>query len=154
MTVPDWLSDTLCRVSTGLGFSTRTLYENDEETLFDACRPIVINGIGVLGTRSDLLDRTIELELPRIPDDRRQDEAQFWAAFDREQPAILSALLDAVSGAIGQLDAVKLERAPRMADFGPLGRGCRTGARLARRLVPARSAGRSPRRFDPSRPGL
>ncbi len=94
-----------------------TLYENDEETLFDACRPIVINGIGVLGTRSALLDRTIELELPRIPDDRRQDEAQFWAAFDREQPAILGALLDAVSGAIGQLDAVKLERAPRMADF-------------------------------------
>jgi len=116
-TVPDWLSDTLCRVSTGLGFSTRTLYENDEETLFDACRPIVINGIGVLGTRSDLLDRTIELELPRIPDDRRKDEAQFWAAFDREQPAILGALLDAVAGAIGQLDSVKLERVPRMADF-------------------------------------
>lgn len=116
-TVPDWLSDTLCRVSTGLGFSTRTLYENDEETLFDACRPIVINGIGVLGTRSDLLDRTIELELPRIPDDRRQDEAQFWAAFDCEQPAILGALLDAVAGAIARLDAVRLERAPRMADF-------------------------------------
>ncbi|MHB8459092.1 MAG: bifunctional DNA primase/polymerase [Candidatus Limnocylindrales bacterium] len=116
-TISDWLSDTLCRVSTGLGFSTRTLYENDEETLFDACRPIVINGIGVLGTRSDLLDRTIELELPRIPDDRRQDEAQFWAAFDREQPAILGALLDAVSGAIGRLDEVQLERAPRMADF-------------------------------------
>ena len=92
-------------------------YENDEETLFDACRPIVINGIGVLGTRSDLLDRTIELELPRIPDDHRQDEAQFWAAFDREQPTILGALLDAVSGAIGRLDWVKLERAPRMADF-------------------------------------
>lgn len=116
-TVPDWLSDTLCRVSTGLGFSTRTLYENDEETLFDACRPIVINGIGVLGTRSDLLDRTVELELPRVPDDRRQDEAQFWAAFDREQPAILGALLDAVAGAIGRLDGVTLERAPRMADF-------------------------------------
>lgn len=109
-TISDWLSDTLCRVSTGLGFSTRTLYENDEGTLFDACRPIVINGIGVLGTRSDLLDRTIELELPRIPDDRRQDEAQFWAAFDREQAAILGALLDAVSGAIGRLDAVVLER--------------------------------------------
>jgi 5-methylcytosine-specific restriction endonuclease McrA len=75
------------------------------------------NGIGVLGTRSDLLDRTIELELPRIPDDRRQDEAQFWAAFEREQPTILGALLDAVSGAIGRLDEVKLERAPRMADF-------------------------------------
>jgi hypothetical protein len=91
-----------------------------EETLFDACRPIVVNGIGVLGTRSDLLDRTIEHELPRIPDERRQDEAQFWAAFDREQPAILGALLDAVAGAIGRLDAVQLERAPRMVDVARL----------------------------------
>ncbi len=115
--VPDWLSDALCRVSTGTGFGTRTLYENDEETLFDACRPIVINGIGVLGTRSDLLDRTIELELPRIPDTHRRDEAAFWAAFEREQPAILGALLDAVAGALGRWDEVHLDRAPRMADF-------------------------------------
>ena len=115
--VADWLSDTLCRISTGMAFSTRTLYENDEETLFDACRPIVINGIGVLGTRSDLLDRTIELELPRIPDDRRQDEAQFWASFAREEPGILGALLDAVSGALARVDTVKIDRPPRMADF-------------------------------------
>jgi hypothetical protein len=27
-----WLSDALCRLSTGGGFGTRTLYENDEET--------------------------------------------------------------------------------------------------------------------------
>lgn len=115
--VPDWLSDALCRVSTGLGFGTRTLYENDEETLFDACRPIVINGIGVLGTRSDLLDRTIELDLPRIPDTARRDETAFWSAFERERPTILGALLDAVAGALSRWDKVHLERAPRMADF-------------------------------------
>jgi hypothetical protein len=115
--VPDWLSDALCRVSTGMGFGTRTLYENDEETLFDACRPIVINGIGVLGTKSDLLDRTVELELPRIADTDRRDETAFWAAFERERPAILGALLDGVAGALGCWEQVQLERAPRMADF-------------------------------------
>ena len=30
-TLPPWLSDALCRLSTGGGFSTRTLYENREE---------------------------------------------------------------------------------------------------------------------------
>lgn len=34
--VPDWLSDALCRLSTGGGFSTRALFTNDDEVLFDA----------------------------------------------------------------------------------------------------------------------
>ena len=37
--VPDWLSDALCRLSTGGGFGARTLYTNDEETIFAAKTP-------------------------------------------------------------------------------------------------------------------
>ncbi len=59
--LPHWLSDALCRLSTGGGFSTRTLYENDEETLFDATRPVILNGITDVATRADLLDRAIIL---------------------------------------------------------------------------------------------
>jgi hypothetical protein len=62
-----WLSDALCRLSTGGGFGTRTLYENDEETLFDAMRPIILNGITDIATRPDLLDRAIILTLPASP---------------------------------------------------------------------------------------
>jgi hypothetical protein len=40
-----WLSDALCRLSTGGGFATRTLYGNDEETIFDAQRPVILTGI-------------------------------------------------------------------------------------------------------------
>ncbi|HLM60922.1 MAG TPA: DUF3854 domain-containing protein, partial [Pyrinomonadaceae bacterium] len=57
--VPDWLSDALCRLSTGGGFGTRTLYENDDETIFNAKRPIILNGIGDIASRSDLLDRAL-----------------------------------------------------------------------------------------------
>src|SRR5262249_19586522 len=66
--VPPWLSDCLCRLSTGGGFSTRTLYENDEETIFEATRPISINGIEELATRGDLIDRSLFVSLPTIPD--------------------------------------------------------------------------------------
>jgi len=37
-----WLSDALCRLSTGGGFSTRTLYEIREQELFDATRPAIL----------------------------------------------------------------------------------------------------------------
>jgi hypothetical protein len=34
--LPIWLSDALCRLATGGGFSTRELYTDSEEVLFDA----------------------------------------------------------------------------------------------------------------------
>ena len=64
---------------TGGGYSTRELYSDAEEILFDVTRPVVLNGIEELVTRADLLDRAILLDLPTIPEDRRQSEAQLWA---------------------------------------------------------------------------
>ncbi len=40
-----WLSDALCRLSSGGGFSTRELYSDAEETIFDAARPVILTGI-------------------------------------------------------------------------------------------------------------
>jgi hypothetical protein len=115
--IQTWLSDALCRLATGGGFATRELYANDEEVLFDAKRPILLNGIEELATRSDLLERAIVLSLPTIPEDKRRTEARFWREFEDARPFILGALLDAVSGALRQHDSVRLERLPRMADF-------------------------------------
>jgi len=42
----DWLSDGFCRLSTGGGMSTRRRYTYDEEELFDAIRPVILNGTG------------------------------------------------------------------------------------------------------------
>lgn len=115
--LPPWLSDALCRLSTGGGFSTRTLYENDEETLFDATRPAILNGITDVATRADLLDRSIILSLPAIPDDKRQPEAELWKEFEKELPEILGGLFEAVSVALRELPNTELPSPPRMADF-------------------------------------
>nr|MDQ5827309.1 hypothetical protein [Chloroflexota bacterium] len=115
--VKTWLSDALCRLATGGGFATRELYANDEEVLFDAKRPILLNGIEELATRSDLLERAIVLNLPTIPEHKRRTEARFWQEFEAARPAILGALLAAVSGALRHCDDVRLARLPRMADF-------------------------------------
>ena len=43
--LPGWLSNGLCGLSTGTGFSIRSLGTDDEETIFVAQRPIIIDGI-------------------------------------------------------------------------------------------------------------
>lgn len=115
--IPLWLSDALCRVSTGGGFATRTLYENDEETIFNYTRPIVVNGIDEAINRHDLLDRSLIINLPRIPKNKRRDEGTFWAEFEKARPKILGALFNAVAEGLNNNDRVRLESMPRMADF-------------------------------------
>src|SRR5262245_64966627 len=61
--VPPWLSDALCRLATGGGFSTRKLYTDDEEQLFNAQRPTILNGIEDFIDRPDLDSGTIVLKL-------------------------------------------------------------------------------------------
>jgi hypothetical protein len=43
--LPNWLSDALCRLASGGSFAVRQLYTDDEEVLFEAARPILLNGI-------------------------------------------------------------------------------------------------------------
>lgn len=115
--IPQWLSDALCRLATGGGFSTRELYTDTDEVILDLTRPVILNGIDHLAERPDLADRSIILNLPRIEETARRDEAELYMAFDRELPHILGALFSCVAAALVRLPEVRLYRKPRMADF-------------------------------------
>jgi hypothetical protein len=112
----DWRSDAIARLATGAGFSTRQLYSDDEEYLVHVARPVILNGIGGIVTRPDLMDRAIVLDLASISEERRRPEAEFWHSFDRVRPRILGSLLTAVSVAFAYHDQVAITRLPRMAD--------------------------------------
>jgi hypothetical protein len=115
--IRDWLSDALCRLATGGGFATRQLYTDDEEIIFSARRPIILNGIDDIATRGDLQERSVLVSLPSILEDERREENTFWAEFEGARPRIFGALLSGVSAALRNAEAVHLERKPRMADF-------------------------------------
>jgi hypothetical protein len=66
--LPAWISDTLCRLATGGGFAVRQLYTDQDEVLFDAARPVILNGIEDIVTRPDLADRAVFLPLEPIPE--------------------------------------------------------------------------------------
>jgi hypothetical protein len=115
--LPHWLSDALCRLTSGGSFAVRQLYTDDEEMLFDAARPILLNGIEEVISRPDLGDRAIFLTLEPIGEARRRPESELWQEFQIARPRILGALLDAMVHGMRARDRVHLERLPRMADF-------------------------------------
>jgi hypothetical protein len=115
--LPVWLSDAICTLSTGGGLSTRELFSDSDEIIFDAQRPVVLTGIEELAVRGDLTDRTIPLILPRLPDHARRTETELWRCFDDVRPRLFGSLLDVVVGALRDLPATRLDRLPRMADF-------------------------------------
>jgi Domain of unknown function (DUF3854) len=125
--VPDWLSDALCRLATGGGFGTRELYSDDEETTFNATRPVILNGIEDIITRADLLERSLLIHHPSIPEERRRPEAELWTEFDACWPDLLGTVFDEVAGGLRELPNVNLARLPRMADFARFAVGCETG---------------------------
>lgn len=124
--LPAWISDTLCRLATGGGFAVRQLYTDQDEVLFDAARPVILNGIEDIVTRPDLADRAVFLTLEAIPEDRRRPEAELWASFDAERGRIFGVLLDAVVEGLKRLPDTRLPKLPRMADFALWASACET----------------------------
>lgn len=120
-TLPDWLSDTLSRAVTGSGFSKRELFTDDNVVIYKIKRVIGLNGINIVAIKPDLLDRCVLFELERIDESNRQEEKQLWRWFERDKPAILGGFFDVVSQALRYYPEVKIDRLPRLADFGRWG---------------------------------
>jgi hypothetical protein len=56
---------------------------NDNETLLEAQRAVILNGIEELATRTDLLDRCLLFNLPTIPKSQRAQRATSGATSTR-----------------------------------------------------------------------
>ncbi|KCZ73644.1 hypothetical protein ANME2D_00716 [Candidatus Methanoperedens nitroreducens] len=112
-----WQSDILCRAITGDGITKRELYSDDEDFIYKYRRCIGLNGINVVATKPDLLDRSVLIGLERIPRNKRIPEAKFWAALEKVQGEILGGIFTAVSRAMALYPSIELDEYPRMADF-------------------------------------
>lgn len=113
--------DALCALATGSGYGGRTLYTNMDETVFEVKRPIMMNGIAVVATAQDLMDRTLLIHLPTL--NVRLTEAELKQELTALKPQIFGALLSVFSQALRILPSVTIvpDELPRMADFAHMG---------------------------------
>jgi hypothetical protein len=120
------MSDLLCRISTGYGLTGRKRYTDFEEASAFIKRPILLNGIDEIATRPDLLSRSLIVVPPQLPDDERGSVADMAFAFEKARPAILGALLTALSAGLKNEKDVEVAM-PRLADFARWVTACETG---------------------------
>ncbi len=116
-TMPEWFSDALARAATGDSFSKRELYTDDDDVIYRFQKTIALNGINQVVYKSDLLDRSILLNLERIRPENRKEAQVFWSDFERDRPLILGAIFDTLATALSIYPTVRLDKLPRMADF-------------------------------------
>lgn len=116
--MPEWAADTMCRLVTGEADSKRRLYSDDEDVIYEMRRAVLLNGINVPTERGDVLDRSLVIELDRIPDAERKTEDALWEEFERLHPRLLGALFDTLALALAAKPQTKLSRRPRLADWG------------------------------------
>lgn len=122
--------------------AVRQLYSDDDEVLFQAARPTLLNGIDDVIGRPDLADRAIFLTMSQISDTQRRSEAELWREFDRERPAILGTVLDMAAHGLRMTPLARREPLPRMADFAFWAAACETALWPAGTVARAYSANR------------
>ncbi len=94
---PD-LSDALCRIITGEGFSKRELYSDDDDVVYSFRRVIGINGINQVIDKPDLLERSILINLERP--EKYEKESVLFGGFEQARSKLFGALLTAVSNTL------------------------------------------------------
>jgi len=112
-----WLSDALCKVCTGSSFSKRELFTNDDDIIYSFKHVVGLNGINLVISKADLLERSILLAHEPIDNSNRKEEALIISEFESAKPFILGSIFGILSAALKEEPNVKLKAMPRMADF-------------------------------------
>ena len=115
--IPEWLSDALCRAVTGDALTDRVLYTDSDVSVIAFRRLVAMSSIDAGALRGDLGDRLLPVELDRIEPTARRCESDLDAAFTQAAPKVLGGLLDLLAGVLVQLPRVRTVSLPRMADF-------------------------------------
>lgn len=108
------MSDNLCKAVTGQGFGKRELYSDDDDIIYSFKRVLILNGINQIVENSDLLDRSLLLEVQRIKENKSEND--FWSHFEQRKPYILGSIFNVISAAMRVIDQVNVSQF-RMADM-------------------------------------
>lgn len=111
-------SDLLCRTVTGEGMSKRELYSDDDDIIYSFRRVVAMNGINLVVSKPDLLERSLIIELERPQN--YKEEGVLMAEFEQARPQLLGAIISAVQKSIKVYPEMELPEQIsnfRMADF-------------------------------------
>ena len=109
------ISDILCAAITGSTMAKRKLYTTNELGVYELHSSLILNGLDVIPTYSDLASRCLLLKLKSIDEASRRTDEELTTAFENSLPEILGAIFNTLSTAMTVITTLKPARLPRMA---------------------------------------
>lgn len=90
-------SNIICLCATGGSYPMRKLYTNTETITVNLKGPLILNGISEVAKETDLVDRTLFINLPLLTDEKRNKKENYKEVFKENQAYILGSLYNALS---------------------------------------------------------
>lgn len=115
-----WASPELCRAITGGGFSRRSLFSDDADSIYRFRRSAILNGINLPANAPDVLDRSLVLRFDRLTSQERAligGREDLIRRFREAQPSIFGGILNVLSAAMKIRPTIKLEKLQRMDEW-------------------------------------
>lgn len=104
--MPLWLSQELCKRSTGGATSEARLYSQDVSLMIEGIRTIIINGLHFAPSKTDLQGRCISVSMTGINDDNWLQPTRAQNKYTSLRPKVLGALYKAVRTGLRRWDAI------------------------------------------------
>ena len=110
-------SDIIARSCTGSSISKRRLYHDTAEIVINIKSLVALNGISLVAKESDLLDRSLILELERINPKEIKSEQELWKSFEEDRPKFLGCIFYILYLAYFDDEPTSEQEFIRLADF-------------------------------------
>lgn len=110
------ISDVLCSAITEATVAKRKLYTTNELGLYHLHNTLLLNGIEIAPTESDLSSRCLLLKLKAISEEKRKTDTEIATIFQDSLPEILGAIFNVLSDAMTIIHQVHPTELPRMAE--------------------------------------
>lgn len=109
------VSNIIAMAVTGAAVAKRKLYTTNDLRIYGLSNVVLLNGIDIMPSKSDLASRCLLFSLKAIQEESRKTDEEIEAAFEQALPEILGAIFDTLSKAMSIIKDLKPQKLPRMA---------------------------------------
>lgn len=111
------VSDLFCQTYSGGSYSTKALYTNDDDFVFNLTGNAIFTSVLLKNLQTDFLNRTIKIKLDAMDHVNRKSGSAIFNQFNQIKPQLFGALLDTLVKTIKIKKRIPVPHISRTVDF-------------------------------------
>lgn len=109
------VSDILAMAITGAAITKRKLYSTNDLRIYSLLNVLMLNGVDIMPSKSDLSSRCLLFNLKSIDEQNRKTDEEIGISLKRDLQEILGAIFNTLAKAMSLINTLSFQKLPRMA---------------------------------------